>query len=454
MLYIIEKETVTHSFSIPEHNNNTILFKFNEQLYLHNGITIFYLSKSNLKYQATLPGVCIQHKDSIFIINRREYLVSVLNADFTLTNLKHSLDKGNFNSSQQEFRNLSDKWVQFLDEQVPNNQLQNLSSKIIPYFTNIFKPLPQYDIFVSLEDNNLTVFDSEYRILSQTQINFDFRTGYCSPKYNRSRVCTFDSFNYVPVICNSTVYVQGFDYLYKLQGTNLIQVTKIPNMNLSETRDPDCFYGCLFSIDNELYCHSNCSFYKLVNNTFKLVKFSNMDGQIFQSHTSLYFHSESKLYKVTDFSFSFVTSAPKLKRVGSVLLCFSSDYKQVTVIEMETGMKKTVQNASFDQNLSGAIELGANGIQIKDQIIQNIFSTRFEPIPHERIDGIVNYEILHKFRENQILERTNKLEKTIQDKERQIILQQRTIQTKLSHVISKQKISASTLAILCQEAWQ
>ncbi|CAL6067610.1 Hypothetical_protein [Hexamita inflata] len=87
---------------------------------------------------------------------------------------------------------------------------------------HVFKPLPQYDLYMVIEDNYLYVIDQESNILSKSQIACELYSGFETMCPQLGQI--YHYYNYQMIPCNGVLYIQIHQSVYKLQNAYVDRV--------------------------------------------------------------------------------------------------------------------------------------------------------------------------------------------------------------------------------------
>ncbi|CAL6040819.1 Conserved_hypothetical protein [Hexamita inflata] len=247
---------------------------------------------------------------------------------------------------------------------------------------NVFKPFPDVNLFISVENNKIQVLNEKCEILDHIDVDFDLYFGYKNPKYNNGKMVIFSSQMYSPVMCKGELYIQYFEKLVKVKNRKLEPVTQIPNINLAYF---DSYFSRMYCQNDQLYL-SNLygSTYVLENNNFEQCNNNGERYYQFCSKTFMWSYSRKCVYVLnqenereicnigdcTFYSFS----------QGGTLVMHSRDCENVFVINMINLTFIELQNDSrfHVDNIKSHLELGTSGLQLKSAILTELFGDGFK----------------------------------------------------------------------------
>ncbi|CAL6081967.1 Conserved_hypothetical protein [Hexamita inflata] len=156
------------------------------------------------------------------------------------------------------FKDNCKKLIQFVEGADELDQVQTQYKQKYLYdfqLTYLVKPNKYLNAFVAFEDGFMHLIDQNKKIISQTKLNFEFYIGF---DYFRGVKRDIDSYvfdcnpyHYTPVICDNKLYVQYYNSILILNDNKFDLVCYIPIC----TTDACYHTGCLFSVNNNIYCH-------------------------------------------------------------------------------------------------------------------------------------------------------------------------------------------------------
>ncbi|CAL6006628.1 Conserved_hypothetical protein [Hexamita inflata] len=135
---------------------------------------------------------------------------------------------------------------------------------------HVFKPLPNFDMYLVIEDNYLYVIDQERNILSKYPVNCEIYSGFESKSPQLGQI--YHYYNYQVIPCNGVLYIQIYQSVYKLQNAQLQFAFAIPNFNLEPCDQYRC---CLFSVQNKLYVQNEDNQFVYTQNKLVRVQYNN-----------------------------------------------------------------------------------------------------------------------------------------------------------------------------------
>ncbi|CAL6101685.1 Conserved_hypothetical protein [Hexamita inflata] len=257
-----------------------------------------------------------------------------------------------------------------------NNQPKKLEKCQLMY---VFKPLPQVDLYVVIENSSLFVVDKELNILKQTPINCEVYSGYkCKSKGKQS---IYEGYKHQIIPCCGKLYIRIEDKLYVLHDSQLQLVLNIRNLNEYE---PYSQNNCIFCENNELCVQQANNIYAFRNNQLELLR----------EAKQMYFQCQSKLYSYYEMSndITSVYDVTKQQRLYFINDVSGIQYLQggILIVKLYNGtlVIADIINARTkdfcETDFLSNIVLGSTGIQFNNKIIEDYFGEKFE-INHKRL---------------------------------------------------------------------
>ncbi|CAL6040787.1 Conserved_hypothetical protein [Hexamita inflata] len=247
---------------------------------------------------------------------------------------------------------------------------------------NVFKPFPDLNLFISVENNKIQILNEKCEILDSIDVDFDLYFGYKNPKYNNGKMVIFSSQMYTPIMCQGELYIQYFEKLVKIKNRKLEIVTEIPNINLSYF---DSFFARIYCQNDQLYA-SNLygSTYVLQYNNFEHLNNTGERYYQFCSKTFMWSYARQCIYVIQNLEEKYVC---KIREdctfysfsQGGTLILHSSACKNVLIINLidETYVELQNDKRFHVDNIKSHLELGVSGLQLKNAILTELFGNNF-----------------------------------------------------------------------------
>ncbi|CAL5970465.1 Hypothetical_protein [Hexamita inflata] len=157
------------------------------------------------------------------------------------------------------FQDNCKKLIQFVegaDDLADQVQIQYKQKYLYDFqLTYLVKLNKNLNAFVAFEDGYMHLIDQNKKIISQTQIDFEFYIGFDYFRGVKRDIdsCVFDCnpYHYTPVICDNKLYIQYFNQILIFNDNKFDLVCYIPMC----TTEAYYHTGCLFSVNSNIYCH-------------------------------------------------------------------------------------------------------------------------------------------------------------------------------------------------------
>ncbi|CAL6016904.1 Conserved_hypothetical protein [Hexamita inflata] len=259
---------------------------------------------------------------------------------------------------------------------------------------NVMKLAPNLDVYMAIEDNFIHVINKEKKILKQIKVDFDYYVGKQFKETIQSSpvqtVC-FQSqvHNFVNNITfhEGSMYLQAFDNVYRIHNMKTELVATLPYLNLNYFKNQP---QSLYSNSQHLVVYGDIQRQYIQNNgKFKLNNYSSLQcynfcgyscgwDEIRQSITFRTENNEGKiehiLYNEWDDDDNKLISQISFFSSG-ILILSSSAFEIVYVVNIVTQkFKKLQRETRFSKNnIYDNVELGVAGIQLKNEILIELF---------------------------------------------------------------------------------
>ncbi|CAL6017082.1 Conserved_hypothetical protein [Hexamita inflata] len=254
---------------------------------------------------------------------------------------------------------------------------------------NVVKLKSDYNIYLAIEDNNMYIFDDQRRIYGQYRVDYDMYAGIYDAKYSQTEHRVSYASQYNAYICNGEIYVRRYDSLYKVLNKQLLYIANIPNI----IDDNEVLESVLFPFNNELYAFSsNGIIYVLTNcnNSYSFCpandqtmiqkqyqfcdKFLIFDRKTYQMSVQ---GCQNYVNKIGEYCLELVVNH------GGILILKTNVTQSLKIfyfIDLVSGQIVTLDNEiELDEiELLDSIETGGCGLQIYDEVINEIFGKQPE----------------------------------------------------------------------------
>ncbi|CAL6017086.1 Conserved_hypothetical protein [Hexamita inflata] len=249
---------------------------------------------------------------------------------------------------------------------------------------NVMKLAPNLDVYMAVEDGFIHIIDKDRKILHQIKVDFDYYMGKKQSNENQSKyqglTCNLQQY---PVIFAGTIYFQAFNKVYKINSNLQLElVASLPYVDLNYFKDhPQSMFECLDALGiNREYQ----GYYLLNNNKFKFLDLmGSFDFMFVKQNIRWYIETQNVLYsKCVNGNYKEIKLIQDTKGCQQVSFCQSgiliiySDYCSIVfVIDFINGKYKELHNDMrfCQENIYNHIQLGPAGIQLKDEIIIELF---------------------------------------------------------------------------------
>ncbi|CAL6020578.1 Conserved_hypothetical protein [Hexamita inflata] len=307
---------------------------------------------------------------------------------------------------------------------------------IKPYqLMHVLKLRPDLDIFIAVEDNFIHIFDSNYLLLDQIPVSFDFYAGKFTKNFNGGRLSVNQAAMFQVQLAAGVIYFQAYEKLYKIVNRSVQFITTVPN-----TDNSSWFTPMIFALNDQLYCYDfNCDIYYLTNNQFKK-KVVREQPFLFPSYFGkVLMYDQRGVSSIRgDFQKQLVCPLPELDDVAlmhGVYVAHDQLCKQVYVIDMVTNKTAVSKNdfSLYKDNIFSVLEVGKSGLKLKDSKLIELFGPehpkkvqeyyenfimnqqqRF-PIYNQTTEALIGFKVLFKYFNQRISDKmtakTNKINK-------------------------------------------
>ncbi|CAL6032138.1 Hypothetical_protein [Hexamita inflata] len=277
----------------------------------------------------------------------------------------------------------------------------------IDYLQNIVR-IPNLNLYMSIVDNKVYLYSKDLTIQKCVKTVFNQRIGkpenfFTSLQFQKGKfvnnyetLTVYNPLLHVPVVCNGIIYFQCYDRLYKLNTTTLLpeQVARIPSFQANKYQ----VSNQLFTVNNQLYFCNVGKIFQLRGN--KLVKMSSQfeeRSQLIQFGDKVFIFNSGHFGVVNqDLSVRsmFYSSGQMIFACGGVVLITDSQRKiwavNLLTEEYFTFIKRG-RDLDYDVLKYDFVELGENGMQIKEYYARNVFNAEFNPA----VQSKQNHKIQH-----------------------------------------------------------
>ncbi|CAL5985004.1 Conserved_hypothetical protein [Hexamita inflata] len=311
---------------------------------------------------------------------------------FALSRL--AIDKYNkLNEEEEKIQTrINEKKMIFPDKMIGKHQLMN-----------VIKLLPDYDLYMAVENNRIRIVNHEFLVLGEIKVDFDFYTEYQNPNYCNDTVSVFASQLYTACICRGVIYIQYFDKIYKVHDAGLAFVVQIPDLRLQHF---DSFFHRMFTLNDNLYVNSLFGYAYILRDD-KLHMVQNIGERYYQfaKQIVVWTYKSETLHKLQqNLDLTSIGTLPNMKYfsfVGGGTLIFHSDACENTLIVnmLDQNIVESTEQFYHIDKIKNKLELGSTGLQLPDkeliQLFGNDFPSRiqkeFENDLREQISKYPNY---------------------------------------------------------------
>ncbi|CAL6014704.1 Conserved_hypothetical protein [Hexamita inflata] len=250
---------------------------------------------------------------------------------------------------------------------------------------NVMKLSPKLDVYMAVEDGFIHIIDYDMKVLHQIEVDFDYYAGsvqFSDPqrKQGLTKILTQNA-----VIFKEDVYFQVFNQIYKLSRQQLNFVSQLPysSNEIFETNPQSLCCSCNsieIKIGRPVDRHS---VYKLHNNQ---LKYSSMVGAFeyqFAGHTVLWYEMEQKLCIIQNSLEKDLVIPPQSCTISfcqsGIIILLTCYCQNIYVVDCINGrIKELVDDFRFcEENILNYVALGGAGIQLKDEILVELFDADF-----------------------------------------------------------------------------
>ncbi|CAL5981891.1 Conserved_hypothetical protein [Hexamita inflata] len=256
---------------------------------------------------------------------------------------------------------------------------------------NVMKLAPNLDVYMAIEDNFIHIINKEKKILHQIQVDFDYYVGkqFKVTQSNPKTAC-FQNLvhNFINNITfhNGSMYLQAFDKVYRIRNMKTELVATLPYLNLNYFKNQPQSLG---SNSQHLVVHCDQQRQYILNNgKFKLNKYSSLQCYNFCGYScdwdetcqAIVFRTENDEGKIQRILYNKQDDDDdKLVKnsffSSGILILSSSAFEIVYVFNIVTQQFKKLQfDTRFSKNnIYDNVELGVAGIQLKNEILAELF---------------------------------------------------------------------------------
>ncbi|CAL5985040.1 Conserved_hypothetical protein [Hexamita inflata] len=297
-----------------------------------------------------------------------------------------------YNQQQKNVVRINDKKILFPDQILKKHQLMN-----------VIKLLPDYDLYLTVENNRIRIVNREFLIIGEIKVDFDFYTGYKNPNYCHGATSVFSPQLYTACICRGVIYIQYFDKIYKIRDAGLVFVVKIPDLRLQHY---DSFFHRMFTLNDDLFVNSLFGYAYILRDD-KLHMVQSIGECFYQFAKQIVVWTQKKetlqqLQQNLDIKYIGIFSNMRyFSFVGGGTLIFHSDECKNTLIfnMLDQSIVESTEQFYHVDKIKNKLELGSTGLQLPDkelvQLFGNDFPSRiqkeFENDLREQISKYPNY---------------------------------------------------------------
>ncbi|CAL6038923.1 Conserved_hypothetical protein [Hexamita inflata] len=246
---------------------------------------------------------------------------------------------------------------------------------------NVMKLAPNLDVYMAVEDGFIHIIDKDRKILHQIEVDYDYYVGKQFSNTDQKQISQSLVHNYVNNITffNGSMYVQAFNKVYRIHNMKTELAGTIPYLNLDYFK---AYPQSVGSDSQHLIVYSDLQRqYILNNNKFKFNKYISLQYFSFCGYSCNWGEQSivfSKFGQVLEYDNTYF----QIKHVSKISFCSSGilvinteNYEIVYVLNIVTQqIQKLYNDLRFSKrNIGDNIELGIAGIQLKQQIIVELF---------------------------------------------------------------------------------
>ncbi|CAL6029807.1 Conserved_hypothetical protein [Hexamita inflata] len=250
---------------------------------------------------------------------------------------------------------------------------------------NVMKLSPKLDVYMAVEDGFIHIIDKDMKVLHQIKVDFDYYAGQEQFNYvqaaDERKSCLTKILLQSVVMCKGYLYFQAFNLIYKLSNTNLEVVGDMPVIDLDYF---EMYPQSLFNVGEEISMKSSLyQFFMLHNNK---LKFRDVAGSY-----EFQFCDNTVQWSDEDYNVSISKNMEHLKQFDTpvssiisfcqsgVIIVHSEECFKVYIIDfINCRMKELENDQRFGyENIINHITIGGAGIQLKDEILVELFDAEF-----------------------------------------------------------------------------
>ncbi|CAL5981881.1 Conserved_hypothetical protein [Hexamita inflata] len=256
---------------------------------------------------------------------------------------------------------------------------------------NVMKLAPNLDVYMAVEDGNIHIINKEKKILHQIQVDFDYYVGkqFKVTQSNPKTAC-FQNLvhNFINNITfhNGSMYLQAFDKVYRIRNMKTELVATLPYLNLNYFKNQPQSLG---SNSQHLVVHCDQQRQYILNNgKFKLNKYSSLQCYNFCGYScdwdetcqAIVFRTENDEGKIQRILYNKQDDDDdKLVKnsffSSGILILSSSAFETVYAVNIVTQQTQILHHDTrfSKNNIYDNVELGVAGIQLKNEILAELF---------------------------------------------------------------------------------
>ncbi|CAL6047565.1 Conserved_hypothetical protein [Hexamita inflata] len=284
----------------------------------------------------------------------------------------------------------------------PSNLIYEQVSKLEKcQLMHVFKPLPNQNLYIVIEDDSLYVIDKEMNIIQQTTIDCDIFSGHVQPMILEDPIFLY-GYQHQMIPCQGNLYIQVQNIVFQLKDTQLQFVFNIPNYKMKNTSCTN-----IFCFRQELYVKTPTIIYVYRNNELQVASQNELKqifDLIYQPNTEKQFYkwNDNEKYTVDiygddiflGFSFSRSVNILEVEMYQFVNDLIIVKSKQNTVL-IDPISKQIFQFKDDVNNLLHHFELNNCGFQYKNQILRKCFNLDIEQLDLE-YKQLLNDQMRHQ----------------------------------------------------------
>ncbi|CAL5982065.1 Conserved_hypothetical protein [Hexamita inflata] len=248
---------------------------------------------------------------------------------------------------------------------------------------NVMKLAPNLDVYMAVEDGFIHIIDKDRKILHQIEVDYDYYVGkqFSNPDQKRYQSLVNNFVNNI-TFHDGSMYVQAFNKVFRIHNMKTELVACLPYLNL------DYFKAYPQSVGSDsqyLVVHGHLQRQYILNNSkFKFNKYSSLQCFNFYGHCCswdeisqciIFSKFDQELVYDDDHVFD-TKSVSKISFCSSGILIMNSEESEIVyVFNIVTQQIEVLHydNRFSKNNIYNNVELGVAGLQLKKEIITELF---------------------------------------------------------------------------------